>query len=133
MSVQADAERLDSLRASVDVPENMSLPPSSSIERFMLEEHLRAVIAENSSDRKLTAAAMSDLPVKNKALALSYVQIELVFSELLRLPKPAQSELFYCVLLIELCKLQPNAMPQVVRLCSLHTLVYIAPVHNWAV
>lgn len=103
----------------------MCLPASNSIERFLLEEHLRAVIAENSFDRKVTASAMSDLPVKNKALALSYVQIELVFAELLRLPQPPQSELFYGVLLIELCKLQPNAMPQVVRLVSSHPLEHL--------
>lgn len=103
----------------------MCLPASNSIERFLLEEHLRTVIAENSFDRKVTASAMSDLPVKNKALALSYVQIELVFAELLRLPQPPQSELFYGVLLIELCKLQPNAMPQVVRLVSSHPLEHL--------
>jgi hypothetical protein len=48
--------------------------------------------------------------------------LQVIFSEIFRLPNPPHIELFYGSLLIELCKSQPNSMPGIVSFTikSLH-------------
>lgn len=45
-------------------------------------------------------------------LCLSLLQV--IFAELFQLPSPPHIEVMYTTLLIELCKLQPGSLPQVV-------------------
>ncbi|ESO92366.1 hypothetical protein LOTGIDRAFT_190753 [Lottia gigantea] len=121
-----------------DVPEGTVLPGSHAIERYLIEEHLQKIIDSNFLERKECAAALLSFPTKNK-LPLNYIIIETLFAELFNLPKERHLELFYGVLLIELCKLQPSTMPQVLaqatemlfeRIDTMHTIC-IERFVNW--
>ena len=59
-----------------------------------------------------SAAQLLSYPLKNK-IPLEYMIVEVMFGELFRLPNPDCIELAYGSILIELCKLQPSTMPQV--------------------
>ncbi len=51
--------------------------------------------------------------MKNK-IPLEYMIVEVMFGEIFRLPNPEFIEICYGSILIELCKLQPSTMPQVI-------------------
>lgn len=53
---------------------------------------------------------------------------QVIFSELFQLPVPPRTEVMYTTLLIELCKLQPGSLPQVVSF-----LLKISLVPSWFV
>uniref|UniRef100_A0A1I7XEC4 Nuclear cap-binding protein subunit 1 n=1 Tax=Heterorhabditis bacteriophora TaxID=37862 RepID=A0A1I7XEC4_HETBA len=96
-----------------DCPEDGPvLPGAHSIERFLVEEELCWIIEYNCLDRKACAEELVNY-AKGANVPISYMILEVIFSQLFRLPLPPQPPLFYGCLLIELCKLQPNAMPQV--------------------
>lgn len=59
-----------------------------------------------------SAAQLLSYPLKNK-IPLEYMIVEVMFGEVFRLPNPEYLELCYGSILIELCKLQPSTMPQV--------------------
>ena len=58
------------------------------------------------------AAQLLSYPLKNK-IPLEYIIVEVMFGEIFRLPNPLCLEIAYGSILIELCKLQPSTMPQV--------------------
>lgn len=95
-----------------DVPEEFILPGAHSIERFLVEEQLHSVINSYYIDRKLCATKLLQLNVANK-IPLNYMIVEIVFGQLFNLPKSPQIELFYGSLLLELCKIKPDAVPLV--------------------
>lgn len=63
-------------------------------------------------ERKDCAAHLLNFPYKLK-IPLEYCIVEVIFSELLHMPTPRYLEIAYGAMLIELCKLQPSTMPQV--------------------
>ena len=63
-------------------------------------------------ERKEVAAQLLSYPLKNK-IPLEYIIVEVMFGQIFRLPNPLCLELAYGSILIELCKLQPSTMPQV--------------------
>ncbi|CAH3163167.1 unnamed protein product [Porites lobata] len=96
-----------------DVPEGPSMPGAHAIERYLVEESIQRTINAHFKDRKECANQLLNLPGKSK-VPMHYCIIEVVFSEMFRLPNSHHPQIFYGSLIIELCKLQPNSMPGVV-------------------
>ncbi|KAF0299965.1 Nuclear cap-binding protein subunit 1 [Amphibalanus amphitrite] len=96
-----------------DCPENGPiLPGSHSIERYLIEEHLHHILEVHHNDRKECSAQLLNFPHKTK-IPLDYMIVEVIFSELFQMPAPRYLEINYGCILIELCKLQPSTIPQV--------------------
>ena len=95
-----------------DCPEGPVLPGAHSIERYLIEEHLHNIIKEFHLERKQCASFLLDFPLKHK-IPLEYVIVEVIFAEMFHLPSSRYLQICYGSLLIELCKLQPATMPQV--------------------
>ena len=53
------------------------------------------------------------MPQRNK-IPIEYMIVEVIFSELFQMPSPRYLEISYGSTLIELCKLNPGTMPQVI-------------------
>ncbi|XP_030327088.1 nuclear cap-binding protein subunit 1 isoform X2 [Strigops habroptila] len=88
------------------------MPGSHSVERFVIEENLHCIIKSHWKERKTCAAQLLSYPGNNK-IPLNYHIVEVIFAELFQLPSPPHIEVMYTTLLIELCKLQPGSLPQV--------------------
>ncbi|OWR49725.1 nuclear cap-binding protein subunit 1 [Danaus plexippus] len=95
-----------------DCPDGPVLPGAHSIERFLIEEHLHNIVEAYHLERKECAAQLLCFPYKSK-IPLEYCIVEVIFAELFNLPRPRYLEICYGSILIELCKLQPSTMPQV--------------------
>lgn len=100
-----------------DCPEGPVLPGAHSVERFLIEEHLHRIIYQHHKERKECAAQLLTFPGKQK-VPLDYMIVEVIFAELFNIPVPRYIEICYGSLLIELCKLQPSTMPQVLALAT---------------
>ncbi len=57
---------------------------------------------------------------------------QVIFGELFQLPAPPHIDVMYTTLLIELCKLQPGSLPQVVSFIVCVTAVYVNTVFQHA-
>uniref|UniRef100_A0A667YLC5 Nuclear cap binding protein subunit 1 n=1 Tax=Myripristis murdjan TaxID=586833 RepID=A0A667YLC5_9TELE len=109
-----------------DAPEGPVMPGSHSVERFVIEENLHCIIKSHWKERKTCAAQLLSYPGKNK-IPLNYHIVEVIFGELFQLPSPPHIDVMYTTLLIELCKLQPGSLPQVVSLITNSMVALI----NW--
>nr|CAG4647771.1 EOG090X03JL [Moina brachiata] len=88
------------------------LPGTHSVERFLIEENLHQIITRHHNERKELATQLIAFPQRNK-IPLEYMIVEVLFAELFNMPSPRYLEICYGATLIELCKLQPGTMPQV--------------------
>nr|CAG4638339.1 EOG090X03JL [Cyclestheria hislopi] len=96
-----------------DCPESGPvLPGTHSVERYLIEEHLHQIITRHHTERKELATQLLAFHQRNK-IPLEYMIVEVIFSELFHMPAPRYLEIAYGSTLIELCKLQPGTMPQV--------------------
>merc|ERR1719427_2255069 len=95
-----------------DCPEGPILPGQHSIERWLIEEQLTHILMAGYKERKECAAQLLSYPLKNK-IPLEYIIVEVMFGQIFCLPNPPCLEITYGSILIELCKLQPSTMPQV--------------------
>ncbi|XP_075459263.1 nuclear cap-binding protein subunit 1 isoform X2 [Ascaphus truei] len=100
-----------------DAPEGPVMPGSHSVERFIIEDHLHCILNSHWRERKSCAAQLLSFLGKNK-IPLNYHIVEVVFGELFQLPVPPHMDVMYTTLLIELCKLQPGSLPQVLAQAS---------------
>ncbi|KAH7730165.1 Nuclear cap-binding protein subunit 1 [Aphelenchoides avenae] len=101
------------LFAYTDCPDNEPvLPGSHAIERFLVEEDLSWIISTNHLNFRECAKALLNYH-RRDTVPLNYVIVEVIFSQLFRLPETPQLEIFYGALLIELCRVQADSMPQV--------------------
>lgn len=95
-----------------DCPEGPVLPGAHSIERFLIEEQIRRIVEQHYLSRKDCAATLLSYPGKHK-IPLEYVIVEVILAEVFRLPVANYREICLGSLFLELCKLQPSTMPQV--------------------
>nr|CAG4643826.1 EOG090X03JL [Lepidurus arcticus] len=96
-----------------DCPESGPvLPGTHSVERHLIEEHLHQTIERYHIERKELATQLLAFPQRNK-IPIEYMIVEVMFAELFNMPNPRYLEVCYGSTLIELCKLQPSTMPQV--------------------
>ncbi|XP_070598321.1 nuclear cap-binding protein subunit 1-like isoform X1 [Erythrolamprus reginae] len=95
-----------------DDPEGPIMPGSHSVERFVIEENLHCIIRSFWKERKTCAEELLSYPGNHK-IPLNYHIVEVIFAELFQLPVPPHLEIMYTTLFIELCKLQPGSLPQV--------------------
>jgi len=100
-----------------DVPQGTVLPGSHAIERYLIEEQINRIIHTNHRERKDCAASLLAYPAKNK-IPLNYMIVEVMFGQLFELPRNPYKDLFYGSTFIELCKLQPTSMPEVLAQAS---------------
>ncbi|KAJ8029982.1 Nuclear cap-binding protein subunit 1 [Holothuria leucospilota] len=87
------------------------LPASTSINRYLVEDCLYRIV-HVYLDRKDCAAQLVGFHAKNR-FPYHYMIVEVVFGSLFSLPSTKNIEVFYASLLLELCKLQPGFLPQV--------------------
>ncbi|VDO53025.1 unnamed protein product [Haemonchus placei] len=109
-----------------DCPEDGTvLPGAHSIERFLIEEELNWIIEFNASDRKICAQELTNY-ARGANVPIAYMILEVLFSQLFRLPLPPQPTGFYgktffyigfslfrSPVLLDLCRVQSSTMPQV--------------------
>ncbi|KAE9421684.1 hypothetical protein Angca_003143, partial [Angiostrongylus cantonensis] len=88
------------------------LPGAHSIERFLIEEELNWIVEFNASDRKICAEELTAYS-RGANVPIAYMILEVLFSQLFRLPYPPQHTGFYGPLLLDLCRVQSSTMPQV--------------------
>ncbi|EPB76851.1 MIF4G domain protein [Ancylostoma ceylanicum] len=93
------------------------LPGAHSIERFLIEEELNWIVDFNASDRKICAEELTNY-ARGANVPIAYMILEVLFSQLFRLPHPPQPTGFYGPLLLDLCRLQSSTMPQVLAQAS---------------
>ncbi|KAH8343764.1 hypothetical protein KR059_007486, partial [Drosophila kikkawai] len=99
---------------SITSHEELKLPPSLSIERYLLEAQVRHVLQSHHLERKKCAKHLLSIAASKPQLAVCHSIVEVILGEMLRLPKAALPTINYGSILIELCRLQPYKMPPIV-------------------
>lgn len=95
-----------------DVTEKQfSIPGSDKIERFCIENHIRNIIDEYSSEPVRACARHLIHVYHSDKLPWKHLLIETLLGELFTLPKPKHQEILYHSLLFELTKFYPSKNP----------------------
>ncbi|XP_076811055.1 nuclear cap-binding protein subunit 1-like [Clavelina lepadiformis] len=100
-----------------DCPEGPLIPGNHAIERWLIEEHLSCLTRTYKYDKKECANRLLAIPGRDK-MPLNHMIIETLLGDMFRLPSSPNPQVFYMAVFIELCKIQPSMMPQVLALAS---------------
>lgn len=93
------------------------LPNSDSIVRFIVEENLFQILMTYYRERKECANKLLAYCNKER-VPLFHMIVEIMFASMFRLPEAPMIDNAYATIFIELCKLQPSNMPQVLALAT---------------
>lgn len=93
------------------------LPSSDSIVRFLVEENLYQIFMTYYRERKECANKLLSYTNKDR-VPLFHMVVEVMFGSMTRLPEAPMIDIAYATIFIELCKLQPSNMPQVLALAT---------------
>ncbi|EDX12083.1 GD19424 [Drosophila simulans] len=96
------------------VGEIPNLPPPVSIERHLLEAQILDMLISFHNERKICADSLLMYAASKPQLPVYYCIVEVILGEMLRLPTAKWTTITYGCLLVELCKRQPDKIPQVV-------------------
>ena len=100
-----------------DIAEDLPLPGNHAIERWLIEENIKNIINTYKNDRKDCACRMLNCYDFNK-IPVNYILAEVVFGDLFCLPSSSAPVVFHTAIFIELCRLQPSKMPQILALAT---------------
>ncbi|PAV67924.1 hypothetical protein WR25_22197 isoform B [Diploscapter pachys] len=89
------------------------LPGHRAIERFLIEEEIRWIIENNGRhlDKKSCAKELAQYAETATNVPIAYMILEVVLSQMFKLPSAPLPQIFYHSLLLELCKLLPKSFP----------------------
>ncbi|CBY43696.1 unnamed protein product [Oikopleura dioica] len=93
------------------------LPANDSIGRFIVEENLTTLFFTFYRERKECAVRLLSYSNKSK-VPIYHMIVEIMFSFAFRIPEPIVQDICFATIFIELCKLQPQFMPQVLALAT---------------
>lgn len=96
---------------------------------FLREEHLHHIIETYHLEGKDCAAHLLTSQYKNK-IPLEYCIVEGIFAELFHMPTLRYLDICYGSILIELCKLQPATLLQVLAQATEILFMRIDSIHN---
>uniref|UniRef100_F6PKJ4 MIF4G domain-containing protein n=1 Tax=Ciona intestinalis TaxID=7719 RepID=F6PKJ4_CIOIN len=100
-----------------DCPEGPLIPGNHAIERWLIEEQLRSIVRTFNCDKKECASRLLGYPGRDK-VPLNHMIVECLMGDIFRLPESPYPLVMYAAVFIELCKLQPSMMPQVLAIAS---------------
>lgn len=83
---------------------DIQIPGSDKIERFCIENQIRAIIDEVSNDLKACARHLRNM-YHSEQLPMKHLLIETILGELFTLPRPKHDEILYHTLLFEFTKI----------------------------
>jgi len=93
------------------------LPKSDSIVRFIVEENLFQIFLTYYKERKECAKKLLSYYNREK-VPICHQVVEIMFASMFRLPDAPMIDIAYATIFIELCKLQPQNMPQALALAT---------------
>ncbi|EDV48237.1 nuclear cap-binding protein subunit 1 [Drosophila erecta] len=96
------------------VGEILHLPSPVRIERHLLEAQIQDVLHSYHKERKICADSLLGYAASKPELPVYHCIVEVILGEMLQLPTAQWININYGALLVELCKRQPDKVPQVV-------------------